>query len=173
MPIKYLNFSEKWPLNISQFFNKCGIKILNFSLKIKISFFSSTSPGILVSFGSDKQSQFQTAFNLMDWLWVNDSQKQSPRGVPRKRCSENIQLFESFSWYYSSRESSTNLKTSSFPHFLFPRFNIWIEKIISIWSSLSSAIAIVVMSDKESVPLLGGVISVEYNNFREYNNFPK
>ena len=42
----------------------------------------------------------------------------------------------------STIESLNNLKTSSSPHFLFPRFSVWMEAIINISSSLSSAVGV-------------------------------
>ena len=41
-----------------------------------------------------------------------------------------------------STESLNNLKTSSFPHFLFPRLSVWTEAIINISSSLSSTVGV-------------------------------
>ena len=42
----------------------------------------------------------------------------------------------------SSIESLNNLKTSSLPRFLFPRFSVWMEAIINISSSLSSTVGV-------------------------------
>ena len=59
-----------------------------------------------------------------------------------------------------SIESFTKLKTSSFPHFLFPRFSVCIDAIISISNSLSSIAIGLSMSGFSDVVLIGSNIMI-------------
>ena len=95
------------------------------SIKIDFSWFSSSSLNFWFSFGSDKHSQFPTIFSLTDWFWINSS-----KSLPK------------VSLVTLSAESLNNLKTSSFLHFLFPRFSVWMEVIIDISSSLSLTVGL-------------------------------
>ena len=59
----------------------------------------------------------------------------------------------------SSTESLNNLKTSSFLHFLFPRFSVWMEVIIDISSSLSLTVGVLkfnVAGEKKFKPIQDG-----------------
>ena len=77
------------------------------------------------SFGSDKHSRFPMIFSLIDWFWIKNSKSLSKVSI--------VTL---------STESLDNLKTSSFPHFWFPCFSVWMEIIINISSSLSSTVVV-------------------------------
>ena len=109
-------------LNFSEI---CSLSFLISSINTGFSWFSSFSLNFWFSLGSDKHSRFPTIFSLTDWFWINSSKSLSKVSL--------VTL---------STESLNNLKTSSFPHLVFPRFSVWMEAIIKISSSLSSTVGV-------------------------------
>ena len=85
------------------------------------------------------------------FIFLNSSKICSQR-FPTSSIKTCFSWFSSFSlnfWFSfaipislmtSSTESRKHLKTSYFPHFLFPLFSVWVEAIINISSYLSSTV---------------------------------
>ena len=61
----------------------------------------------------------------LDCFWINNS-----------RSLSKVSLVT------SSTEYLNHLKIPSFPHFLFPRFSVWMDAIINISSSLTSTVGV-------------------------------
>ena len=125
---KNLKFLTSVKNELSIFLNSPNICSLRFpisSIKTGFSWFSSFCINFWFSFGSDKHSRFLTILSRKDWFWINSSK-----------------ILSKVSLVTSSTESLNKQKTSSFPHFLFPRFSVCMEAIINISSSLSSTVGV-------------------------------
>ena len=103
----------------------CSLRFPISSIKMSFSWFLSFSVKFWFSLGNGKHSRFPKIFSLTDWLWINSSKSLS-----------KVFLVT------SSTESQNNLKTSSFPYFLLPRFSVWMGAIINISSFISSTVGV-------------------------------
>ena len=114
--LKLLNFSYSWilPRFAVWGFQYLPLKRVFLSFHHFLSIF-----GFLLA--ATSIPWFPTIFSLTDWFRINSSKSLSK-----------------VSLVTSSTESLNNLKTSSFPHFLFPRFIVWMKAINNISSFLSS-----------------------------------